>query len=145
MRRRRLLATIAGLAFLLALGAIVLWPSRSRTERISRANFDSIGRDMSPEQVAEILGPPNFSERELNKVAYSELSARIDLNWRLAETRAMDSLFPGLDYPGEYQHWNSKEGIISVKFSDGKAARKVWLQRSGAVRQMMFRFVEWFR
>jgi hypothetical protein len=54
MRRRKLLAVIAGLA-VLALGAFVMWP---RPDRITRENYDFINEGMTLAEVEAILGPP---------------------------------------------------------------------------------------
>jgi hypothetical protein len=54
MRRRKLLTAFAGLAVLLAAGALVLWP---RPDRITRDNFDRIKEGMTAAQVEAIVGP----------------------------------------------------------------------------------------
>jgi hypothetical protein len=53
--RRRKLRWVAGLAVLLAVGALVLWP---RAERITAAIFHRIQAGMSLAEVEAILGPP---------------------------------------------------------------------------------------
>jgi hypothetical protein len=54
MRKWRLLAALAGLAVLVAVGAVVLRP---RPERITRENFDRIQKGMSRAGVEAIPGP----------------------------------------------------------------------------------------
>jgi hypothetical protein len=62
MRRRKLLVALAGLAVVVAAGAVVLWPASA--SRISQANYalipESLGRGptMNRAQVEAILGPP---------------------------------------------------------------------------------------
>jgi hypothetical protein len=55
MRRRKLLVALAGLAVVVAAGAVVLWP---RTERITQENYDRIQLGMSRAHVYTVLGPP---------------------------------------------------------------------------------------
>ena len=55
MRRRTLLVALAGLAVVVAAGA-VLWPPRSG--RITRENFDLLQVGMSKPEVYALLGPP---------------------------------------------------------------------------------------
>ena len=55
MRRRKLLVALAGLAVVVAAGAVVLWP---RTDRITRENCRCIRVGMSRHEVEAILGVP---------------------------------------------------------------------------------------
>jgi len=55
MRRRTLLVALAGLAVVVAVGVVVLWP---RADRITEANFERIRVGMSRTDVEAILGPP---------------------------------------------------------------------------------------
>jgi outer membrane protein assembly factor BamE (lipoprotein component of BamABCDE complex) len=55
MRRRKLLVVLAGLAVVVVVGTVVLWP---RANRITRENFDRIEQGMSRSQVESILGLP---------------------------------------------------------------------------------------
>jgi hypothetical protein len=57
MRRRTLLVALAGLAVVVAAGAIVLL----RRDRVTRQNFDRITVGMSRTEVESILGPPGDS------------------------------------------------------------------------------------
>ena len=55
MRRRKLLVALAGLAVVVAAGAVVLWPPE---DRLTEQNFDQISVGMSRAEVEAILGPP---------------------------------------------------------------------------------------
>ena len=55
MRSRTLLVALAGLAVVVAAGAVVLWP---REDRLTLENYQSIEYGMSRDQVLAILGPP---------------------------------------------------------------------------------------
>jgi hypothetical protein len=55
MRRRKLLVALAGLAAVIAVGLIALWPSSSR---VTPADFHRIKYEMSKLEVMSILGPP---------------------------------------------------------------------------------------
>jgi hypothetical protein len=55
MRRRKLLVVLAGLAVVVAAGAVVLWP---RADRITEENFDLLRVGMTCTEVEAVLGPP---------------------------------------------------------------------------------------
>jgi hypothetical protein len=55
VRRRKLLAALAGLAVVVGAGVVVLWP---RAERITRENYEAIRLGMTRAEVEAILGPP---------------------------------------------------------------------------------------
>jgi hypothetical protein len=54
MRRRTLLAAVAGLAVLVAVGVFMPWPQQ---HRITRENFERIHKGMTHADVEAILGP----------------------------------------------------------------------------------------
>jgi hypothetical protein len=54
MRRRTLLVALAGLAVLLSVGAVLVWPP---ADRITEANFLRIKEGMTRAEVEAILGP----------------------------------------------------------------------------------------
>src|SRR6516162_2477131 len=56
MRRRTLLVVLVGLAVVVAVGAVVLWPQPP--SRITRENYDRIREGMSRAEAQAILGPP---------------------------------------------------------------------------------------
>jgi hypothetical protein len=82
MRRRTLLAALAGLAVLVAAGVVVLWPRSS--SRITRENFDRIKVGMSLAEVETILGAPG----DYTTGPYDEFSPDLysggDLDWARA-------------------------------------------------------------
>jgi hypothetical protein len=55
MRKRTLLVAMAGLAVVVTVGAVVLWP---RADRVTRANYERIQIGMTRADVEAILGPP---------------------------------------------------------------------------------------
>ena len=55
MRRRKLLAALAGLAVVVAVGAVGLWP---QSDRVTREIFDRLRVGMPRAEVEAILGPP---------------------------------------------------------------------------------------
>jgi outer membrane protein assembly factor BamE (lipoprotein component of BamABCDE complex) len=59
MKRRRLRRFLAraGLAAMLAVGMLVLWPRPPRTDRITEEDFRRVKEGMSRAEVRAILGP----------------------------------------------------------------------------------------
>ena len=55
-RRRKLLVALAGLAVVVAVGAVILW-SQLEPDRITQASFERIRVGMTRADVAAILGP----------------------------------------------------------------------------------------
>jgi hypothetical protein len=68
MRRRTLLVALAGLAVVVTVGVVALWP---RPERITRENYDRIKQGMSRSQVESILGLPG--DYRTGPTAYEEV------------------------------------------------------------------------
>jgi hypothetical protein len=68
MRRPTLLVALAGLAVVVAVGVVVLWP---RQNRITQENFDRIREGMSLAEVEAILGPPG--DYRTGPTAYEEV------------------------------------------------------------------------
>ena len=68
MRRRKLLVVLAGLAVLVAAGAVVLWPEPP--SRITRENFDRVREGMTQAEVEAILGPPGDYRTRLGDTNY---------------------------------------------------------------------------
>jgi hypothetical protein len=58
MRRRTLFAALAGLAVVIAVGTVVLWPRLEPPSRITQENCDQIREEMHQAEVEAILGPP---------------------------------------------------------------------------------------
>ena len=70
MRRRKLLVVLAGLAVLVAAGAVVLWPEPP--SRITRENFDRVREGMTQAEVEAILGPPGDYRTRLGDTKFHE-------------------------------------------------------------------------
>jgi hypothetical protein len=58
MRRRTLLVVLAGLAVVVAAGAVVLWPPQSLNHRITVENYELLRTGMNRAEIEGILGPP---------------------------------------------------------------------------------------
>jgi hypothetical protein len=74
MRRRTLLVVLVGLAVVVAVGAVVLWPQPP--SRITRENFARIKEGMSRAEVEAILGPPGDYRTRLG-----ESQMNFDQSW----------------------------------------------------------------
>jgi hypothetical protein len=128
MRRRKLLVALAGLAVVVAAGTLMLWP---RADRINYANFNRVEQEMSRDDVEALLGLPNFSESELGKMGFADFSKRIDLDWQTGP------FIPGGGWTTKEEFWISNEVVISVTFRNGRAVRKIYLQRGGPIRRLL--------
>src|SRR5262245_23034627 len=69
MRRQTLLVVLAGLAVVVAAGAVVLWP---RADRITLENYDRIRDGMTRAEVEAILGPPGDQRTGLGEMFLQE-------------------------------------------------------------------------
>jgi hypothetical protein len=98
MRRRKLIAAV-GLAVLVAVGAVVLWP---RTDRVTREKFDLLRVGMSRVQVQVILGPPGDSSTV--ETAYDHYDAAVG-KWHPAVSDAADI-------------WQTDAAEIAVSYSE---------------------------
>ena len=87
MRRWKPLAVLAGLAVLVAVGAVVLRP---RPNRITQENFGRIQKGMSRAEVEAILGPPGDSRTApttdpvflgLTPMTYPEEKTTLEFKW----------------------------------------------------------------
>jgi hypothetical protein len=56
MRRRTLLVVLAGLAVVVAVGVVALWPQA--VDRVTKESYDRIHAGMTRTEVEAILGPP---------------------------------------------------------------------------------------
>jgi hypothetical protein len=98
MRRRKLLAVLAGLA-VLAAGA---WP---RSDRITRQNVDSIKDGMSQAEVEAILGPPgDYTTGPVRWMRWMSVDEAVAISGS-----AYDSETPETS-------WMADTGMISVRF-----------------------------
>jgi hypothetical protein len=86
MRRRTLLVTLAGMAVVVAAGAVVLWP---REDRVTRANYDRIQIGMNRANVEAILGPPGDYRTGLG-----EIGVAVDMQNMLWVPDDLDSTLP---------------------------------------------------
>jgi hypothetical protein len=67
MRKRTRLVALAGLAVVVAVGAVVLWP---RAERVTQANYDRIHKGMTCAEVEALLGPPGDYRTGLGETGF---------------------------------------------------------------------------
>jgi hypothetical protein len=84
MRRRKVLVALAGLAVVVAVGVVVMWPRRREP---TGENFERIRQGMTRAEVEAIVGPPgNFTTGPLYwhrtlKVDEESWPTRADRNW----------------------------------------------------------------
>jgi hypothetical protein len=94
------IVALAGMAVLVAVGAVALWLQPSPPSQVTRENFDLIKAGMSQEEVYAILGPPG----DYTTKARVPLAPAPELRSGLTEWRADDAIywvrFDGSSGPG---------------------------------------------
>jgi hypothetical protein len=111
MRRRTLLVVLVGLAVVVAVGVVVLWP---RQDRISRQNLERIKRGMTRAEVEAILGPPG--DHATAPLEDPDPHWLVMSNWRPYDRPVVDRFYR---VSVEYQviQWRGDAGIICVEFT----------------------------
>jgi hypothetical protein len=113
VRMLRWVAALAGLAVVVAAGAVVLWP---REGRITQENYDRISEGMSCAEVEAILGPPGDYRTGLGETGFAEpkvwspdrdIAPRPVSNWSTA---------PGQSPP--WASWMSDSFVIWIGIDD---------------------------
>jgi hypothetical protein len=131
MKKRNRLLLLAGAAIVVLVAAALLL--RPRADRINYANFLRIDEHMRRDEVEAILGSPNFSAANLQKMGSADFYRRMELDWESFPF----PIPPPPPRPGAEQHWISREVAISIRFTNGRVVRKVCLQRGGPLRRLM--------
>jgi hypothetical protein len=120
MRRRKLLVALAGLAVVIAVATVVLWPRSS--SRITRENFARIKQGMSRGEVEAILGTPgdyrtgtgeDLAAGSEGRSGYPEDESVRDGDWLVVEPDGsmMDSL-------GPRYVWISDTAQVQLRFDE---------------------------
>jgi hypothetical protein len=109
MRRRKLLVALAGLAVVVAAGAVVLWP---RVPRVTLENGNRILRGMSRAEVIAILGPPGDYTTGPGIWKGTEKGIWID------QTKDDFPETPG----GQVEGWWGDTAVIRIAFSRNRVA-----------------------
>jgi hypothetical protein len=138
MRRRKLRWVVAtGLLALVAVGALVLL---HRPDRVTEKNFKRITDGMSRAEVEAILGPPNVSEAEVDRLATLDgFSGEVSIiglsggQLRFDGRKAEENLF-----------WAGGAGLVCVGFADGHVVDGGMLPRAGIVERIERRWRRWF-
>jgi hypothetical protein len=128
MRRRKLLVVLAGLAVVVAVGVVVLWP---RQDRVTRANYDRIAEGMRLAEVEVILGPAGDYRTGLGESAFEGGCYWID---DVEGSWPAWSVLPSGSETGEMRKcamWVNDTGIIGTTFdcSDAVLARSFYTRR----------------
>jgi hypothetical protein len=135
MRRRKLLVVLAGLAVVVAVGAVVLWP-RGEPDRITQANFDRIHEGMTRAEVETLLGPPNLTWAGLNNLQEEDFEP-----------------IPAIQPWGQETHLSPDEenfcfrlgnaGAMAVAFEDDRAVWKAWRPHAGPLTRLRRQWHRW--
>jgi hypothetical protein len=117
MRRRKLLVALAGLAVVVAVGVVVLWP---REDRVTRENRDRLKKGTTKAEVETILGPPGDYRTGRGEEDWGEgTSRRIPdpggVPWGWIKSPDLDM---GRSQTGEQAHWVSDSVRIWVVMDD---------------------------
>jgi len=121
MRRRTLLVALAGLAVVVAVGVVVLWP---RADRITRENFERIREGMSRAEVEAILGPPGDYRTGHGETGFdgSEVTGWTpDPRFGLDDALAW-SKFPGQspEDPRRWANWLSDSFLVLIVIDESR-------------------------
>jgi hypothetical protein len=113
MWKRKLIVTVVGLAVLVAVVALVLWPRSDPASLVTMANFDRIDFGMSRAEVEEILGPPgDYSTYDLNFI-YPGKRPHVEIR--------------GTDPRGYFAEWLSDGARIFICFD---RSGRVWTRQA---------------
>jgi hypothetical protein len=112
MRRRTLLVVLAGLAVVVAVGVVVLWPTQPN--RITQENCDRIKKGMSRAEVETILGPPG--DHATAPLGDPDPSGVFLSSWRPYNRSLVDRVYD-LFVEHEIIQWRGDAGIIAVEFT----------------------------
>jgi hypothetical protein len=127
MRRQKLLVALAGLAVVVAVGAIVLWPRPG----VTRRNYNRIMDGMSRAEVEDILGDPSGASYTR---PVSTGNGRKEVPWPETVTWRSDSETEGI------QSWASDVALVRVHFdASGRATGKDF----GRPYPYKFSFLDW--
>ena len=130
MRRRRLLVALAGLA-VVAATAVLLWPR----DPITWKNFNRICKGMTRAEVEAILGPPNLTGAELEKLDVDDFE-----DVPAIQPWGDDYLF----YDEERgRFWLGNAGVITVTFENDCAVSKAWDPYAGLLTRLWARWDRW--
>jgi hypothetical protein len=108
MQRRKLGWVLAGLAVVVAVGAVVLWP---RPDRITLEHFEQVAEGMTLAEVEAILGPPG----DYRSIRHTEVppSTPVELICTFGQARVIF----------KSKSWHTDGGHASVAFdASGRAA-----------------------
>ena len=131
MRTRWLRRVAAGTVVFLAAGAFGLWPQRGQ---ITFANFHRIQEGMSRAEVEAILdGPPG--DYRTARTTYGAGSSGADLDTFVAPVRGHIPL--DADGSRVQGNWLGNEGLISVNFEFGVAAKLELMLPNGSGRKFL--------
>jgi hypothetical protein len=111
MRSRKLLVALAGLAVVVAAGAVALWP-HSRPDRVTRENCNRIYPGMTLGEVVATLGPPG------------------DYTTGPREFRGVEAIEDTSPWFVPDKNWEGDQGVIFVALERGGAQRvaRAWFK-----------------
>jgi hypothetical protein len=129
MRRRKLLVVLAGLAVVVAVGTVVLWP---RPDRVTRENYDRIRTGMGRAEVEAILGQPGDYRRGLGETGSTTTDYMIwtpDPGTDIAPIPLLNwSKFPGQSPESSllWANWMSDSFLVGIGIDDsGNVVNKI--------------------
>jgi hypothetical protein len=112
MRRRTLLVALAGLAVVVAAGAVVFWPPIDPASRITQENFERIRPGMTMAEVTAMLGPPGDYKTPNSPVVF-----------HTGEAPGFGSMMTSVDGPKRVEIWDSDTGLVSIEVDSSDTVR----------------------
>jgi hypothetical protein len=111
MRRRKLLVALAGLAVVVAVGVVGLWP-QPQSDRVTREYYNRIHAGMALGEVVATLGPPG------------------DYTTGPTEFRGVQAIEDTSRWTSPDKKWEGDQGVIFVALDRGAAQRirRAWFR-----------------
>jgi hypothetical protein len=151
MRRRTLFVALAGLAVVLAVGVVVLWPSQPN--RITQENCDRIKEGMSRAEVEAILGPPGDYRTGPGETGHGSTG---NMFWTpeqipdVARGTDWSKVSQSPDASGLWAMWFSDSAMVMIGIDDSGTVvfKRVWPRRTtqGPLANLLWRLKrQWHR
>jgi hypothetical protein len=112
MRRRKLLVALAGLAVVVAAGAVALWPRTDPASRIMQRNFERIKPGMTMAEVSAMPGPPGDYKAPESPVEF-----------HTGDGPTFGNMMTPIDGPKRVEIWENGTAFVTVEVDSSDTVR----------------------